>query len=147
VQEKESIMTSKSEQHPPGVFTEYGKDWNAESCGTSVCGTAQETGGITEKVKEAAGYVGEKAEQATHAVGAGMEKLGSAMQPQGGEGVLGGAREAVGTKLEGAGQYLEEQGLKGIGSDLTNLIRQHPVPALLIGAGVGFLLAKLAARR
>ena len=146
-------MTSKSQEHPPGVFTEYGKDWQGagESCGTSVCGSSTEPASVmsqaTEKVKEAAGFVGDKAEQATHAVGAGMEKLGSAIQPQGGEGVLGGAREAVGSKLEGAGQYLEQQGLKGIGSDLTNLIRQNPVPALLIGAGIGFLLAKLSARR
>jgi len=145
-------MQSKSEQHQPGVFTEYGKDWQGagESCGTSVCGTSQETAGVvtkaTEKVKEAAGFVGEKAEQATHAVGAGMESLGNAIHGQGGEGVLCGAREAVGTKLEGAGHYLEEQGLKGIGSDITNMIRQHPVPALLIGAGLGFLLAKMARR-
>jgi len=144
-------MTGKSEQHPPGVFTEHGKDWNAESCGTSVCGTSHEAGGIvsqaTEKVKEAAGFVGDKVEQATHAVGAGVGKFGSAISPEGHEGVLCGAREAVGSKLEGAGHYLEEHGLKGVGSDVTNLIRQHPVPALLIGAGVGFLLAKLAARR
>lgn len=146
-------MTSKSQEYPPGVFNEYGKDLQgaAESCGTSVCGSSTESAGMvsqaTEKVKDAAGYVGDKAEQATHAVGAGMEKLGNAIQPQGGEGMLSGAREAVGTKLEGAGQYLEEQGLKGIGTDLTSLIRQNPVPALLIGAGIGFLLAKLSARR
>jgi len=145
-------MASKSEQHQPGVFTEYGKDW--QGAGTSVCGTSHETAEgaagmvttATEKVKDAAGFVGEKAEQATHAVGAGMESLGSAIHGQGGEGMLCGAREAVGTKLEGAGHYLEEQGLKGIGSDITNIIRQHPVPALLVGAGLGFLLARMARR-
>lgn len=149
-------MKSKSEQHQPGVFTEYGKNWegSGETCGTGMgekmSQSDEAASGVvstaTEKVKEAAGYVGEKAEQATHAMGAGMESLGHAIHGQGGEGVLCGAREAVGTKLEGAGQYLEQQGLKGIGSDITNLIRQHPVPALLIGVGLGFLFAKMARR-
>ena len=32
--------------------------------------------------------------------------------------------------------------LREIGDDLTNLIRRNPIPALLLGVGVGFLLAR-----
>ena len=112
-------------QHQPGVFTEYGKDWEhgTESCSTSTQEAMQEApekaGSVvskaTEKVKEAASFVGEKAEQATHAVGAGMESLGHKLHGEKpAEGMLYGAKEAVAEKLEGAGHYLEEQGLKGI---------------------------------
>jgi len=146
-------------QHQPGVFTEYGKDgWEnrGESCGTN-CSTgmdqgAEQTGGMiskaAEKVKGAASFIGDKAAQATHAAGAGLESMGTALHGENPpHNMFGNAKEAVAEKLEGAGHYLEEQGLAGMGRDVTGLIRQHPVPALLIGVGLGFLLSRLATRR
>jgi hypothetical protein len=44
--------------------------------------------------------------------------------------------------LERGGRYLEEEGLRGIGQDLTNVIRRNPIPALLLGIGIGFLIAR-----
>src|SRR5262245_61317863 len=142
-------------QHQPGIFTEYGKDWEqgAECCsaGLQQNQATDSSGSViskaAESVKDAASYVGEKAEQATHAVGAGMESLGNAMHSEKpDQGMFCTAKEAVAEKLEGAGQYLGEQGLKGMAEDVTNLIRKNPVPALLIGVGVGFLLARMARR-
>jgi hypothetical protein len=49
--------------------------------------------------------------------------------------------------LESSGRYLEEQGLSGIGEDLTNLIRRNPLPAILLGIGLGFLLARATTSR
>jgi hypothetical protein len=100
-----------------------------------------------EETNGAASFVEEKAEQATHAVGAGMESLGETIRehkPQ--AGVLSDAGEAVAKKLVAGGHYLEEHGLKGIGEDVTNMIRRNPVPALLIGVGVGFLIARMMRR-
>jgi hypothetical protein len=57
-------------------------------------------------------------------------------------GVMGTASSAVANTLESGGRYLEEEGLRGIGEDLTNLIRRNPIPALLVGIGVGYLLAR-----
>jgi len=102
---------------------------------------------VADKTKQAATYVGEKAERATEAVGAGMESLGGAIrehEPK--QGMLHNAGEAVADKLEGGGRYLEEHGLKGIGADITSMIRKHPIPALLVGVGVGVLLARLMRR-
>jgi hypothetical protein len=99
------------------------------------------------KTQGAASFLEEKAEQAAEAVGAGMESLGQSIRehkPEGG--VLGNAGEAVAKNLEAGGHYLEEKGLKGIGEDITNMIRRNPVPALLIGVGVGFLLARMMRR-
>lgn len=88
--------------------------------------------------------IGGKAEYAAVAVGAGMESLGETIRehsPK--EGILGNASYAVSDRLESGGHYLEEKGLKGIGEDVTNMIRSNPVPALLVGIGLGFLLAKI----
>jgi len=88
--------------------------------------------------------LGGKVNQAVEAVGAGMENLGHtirAHQPT--QGVIANVGTAVANKLETGGRYLEQKGFEGIGHDVTKLIRNNPVPALLIGAGVGFLLARL----
>ena len=39
--------------------------------------------------------------------------------------------------------HLEEQGLSGMAEDLTGLIRRNPIPAMLIGIGLGYLLARM----
>ena len=52
----------------------------------------------------------------------------------------------IGNKVEQtyeAGRdYVTERGLGGMGEDLTDLIRKNPLPAVLIGLGIGFLLAR-----
>jgi hypothetical protein len=81
---------------------------------------------------------------ATEAVGACMESFGESVSKHSPtHGMLGNAGHAVGEKFETGGRYLEEKGLKGIGDDVTNLIRNNPVPSLLVGMGVGFLIAKI----
>lgn len=101
----------------------------ADSC----CEQATESQSATD-------FLGEKAEQAVEAIGAGMESVGKAIRDHAPDhGVLGNAGRAVGGKLEAGGHYVEEQGLKGIGDDLTTAIRKNPVPALCVGFGIGFL--------
>lgn len=118
--------------------------------GAGLVGEARDftaTSRAKDKVKEAASFVGHKAEQATEAVGAGMESLGSSIREHTPDsGMLGKAGDAVADKLEGAGQYLETQGLQGLARDATDLIRKNPIPALLVGVGIGFLLARLMRR-
>ena len=98
----------------------------------------------SEKNQEAVTFLGEKAEQATEAVGAGMESLGGVIREHiPSRGMISNTGEAVAEKLESGGRYLEEQGLQGIAEDLTNLIRRNPIPTLLIGIGVGFALARM----
>jgi len=110
----------------------------------SECGHSSD---VTEQAKRAAAYVGDKANRATEAVGAGMESLGGVIrQHEPASGMLHNAGEAVADKLEGSGRYLEQHGLQGIGEDVTNLIRRYPMPALLVGVGVGLLLAGMARR-
>jgi hypothetical protein len=96
------------------------------------------------EAKSIAAQIAEKAEATTEAVGACMETVGETLcahSPS--QGVLGGAGHTLGEKFESGGRYLEEKGLKGIGDDVSNLIRSNPIPALLVGIGLGCLLAKL----
>jgi phage-related protein len=97
---------------------------------------------------DVASNIGHKAEDATSAVGGGMKSLAGQVREHGPrEGVFGSATSAVADTLEKGGRYLQEEGLRGIGEDLTNLIRRNPIPALLVGIGVGFLLARATTSR
>jgi hypothetical protein len=95
-----------------------------------------------------ASAIGEKADSATSAVGSGMKSLGETIREKGPHsGILGSATSTVAGALESSGGYLKEHGLSGIGEDLTNLIRRNPLPALLLGIGVGYLIARATSSR
>jgi hypothetical protein len=104
----------------------------------------QAAGTVADKAKDVASTVGQKAENATEAVGSGMQSLAGTIRDKGPQGgVLGGATSGVARALDASGRYLEEQGLSGMAEDVTNMIRRNPIPAVLIGVGLGFLLARL----
>jgi len=145
--------TMANTRHKGSGFAEA--DDAARTVGSQIRETAESFGEkaesaastATEKAKGAASYVSDKAGQATEAVGCGMESLGGAIRehtPH--SGMLGNASECVASKLESAGQYLEQEGLQGLGQDVTNLIRRNPIPALLVGVGLGFLMARMGRR-
>ena len=86
---------------------------------------------------------GRKADSAVHSAGSGMQSFADTVRDRGPQaGMLGSASSAVADTLDSAGEYLESHGLSGIAEDVTNLVRRNPIPALLIGIGVGFLLAR-----
>jgi len=126
---------------------------------------AQAASGAAESIRNAAGYVANqakdvassasknaanagsyldgKAEEATSALGGGLKAAGEAIRQNAPhDGRLGQASSAVAQTLSDTGSYLEREGLQGIGNDLTNLIKKNPIPALLIGIGLGFLVAR-----
>jgi len=113
----------------------------AESAGGRIKEIASNVG---QAVSKAASTVGEKADDAAASVGSGMHSLGEKVRQKGPEkGVLGTVTGKVADALEGTGHYLEEKKLSGMADDVTNLIRKNPIPALLIGIGVGFLLSRM----
>jgi hypothetical protein len=133
-------------QHDKGQFTHNVESMTeqAKSAATGVMEGARDVASTAaKKAGDAASYVGEKAEDATSAVGSGMKSLAGQIRQHGPrEGMLGSAGAAVAETLESSGRYLEESGLSGVGEDLTNMIRRNPVPALLVGIGLGFLIAR-----
>jgi hypothetical protein len=102
---------------------------------------------VFDKAKGAASQLGHKAEDATHAVGDGMQSLAGTMRdrlPQ--SGPIGAATGTLESGLESAGKYLQQEGLQGMADDVTKLIRSHPLPAMLLGVGLGFILARITTR-
>jgi hypothetical protein len=111
--------------------------------------TAPETmaSSAAQQVENAAHYVGQRAEDATSAVGSQMRNLGSSIREHAPDrGVFGKTSAALAESLEGGGRYLEQHGLHGIGKDLTTLIQRNPIPAVLVGCGLGFMLARATRR-
>jgi hypothetical protein len=43
---------------------------------------------------------------------------------------------------EAGRDYVTHRGLRGMGEDVTDIIRRNPVPAVLVGLGIGFLIAR-----
>jgi ElaB/YqjD/DUF883 family membrane-anchored ribosome-binding protein len=116
----------------------------AENVGDRAKSMASEA---ADKAKSAAGYVQEKADEGVAYTGQGVESLGHTVRERGPQsGMLGKANAAVASTLEQTGEYLHEKGVSGMAGDLTNMIKKHPIPSILIGVGVGFLLARLTSR-
>jgi hypothetical protein len=93
--------------------------------------------------QEAATHAGQRADEATASVGHGIRSFAGALReklPH--EGMLGSASSTVADTLDRSGRYLEEEGLRGLASDVTDLVRRYPIPALLIGLGIGYLIAR-----
>ena len=62
------------------------------------------------------------------------------------EGAIATAATAVAGGLESASSYLHEKEFAEMATDLTALIRRYPVQSLLIGVGLGYVLARLTKR-
>jgi len=91
----------------------------------------------------AAHTVGQKAEDATAAVGSGIQTLADKVRDQGPhQGMLGSATRTVADSLDDAGKYIEDKNLSGMMDDVTGLIKRNPLPAVLVGIGIGFLIGR-----
>jgi len=62
-------------------------------------------------------------------------------------GMLGSAGRGVADAIDRAGQYVEDKNLSGMMDDMTNLVKRNPIPALLLGLGVGFLVGRVLSSR
>jgi len=130
-----------------GDLMDKGKDAAAGAMDKAkdMAGTAKDMASTAvDKARDMASGMGRKAEDATHAAGRGMESLAGTVRdslPQ--EGMFGSVASSVAGGLESSGKYLEQEGLQGIADDVTNMIRRNPIPALVLGIGLGFLLARL----
>jgi len=96
-----------------------------------------------QKVQNVARTAEHKAEDATAALGGSLKTAAAQVREHTpNEGMLGMASEAVAGSLERGGAYLQEKNLSGMGEDLTQMIKRNPIPAVLVGVGLGFLLGR-----
>jgi hypothetical protein len=104
--------------------------------------SAQEwAGNVANKAQETASAAVDKTNDGIAAVGQQMNALGGSVREAAPHnGAIGAAATAVANELQAGGHYLEGHGLAAIGKDLTDVVRRHPIPLLLIGFGIGCLL-------
>jgi ElaB/YqjD/DUF883 family membrane-anchored ribosome-binding protein len=96
-----------------------------------------------QKAQDMAHTAGQKAEDATASFGKTLETAADKVRENTpNDGVFGRASEAVASTLEQSGRYLEEKNLTGMANDMTEMIRRNPIPAVLIGVGLGFLIGR-----
>lgn len=99
-------------------------------------------------VQNANEYLGRKSAEATSAVAGGFRSAGGALRnhlPQ--DGPIGQASAAVAQRLQDAGDYIEAEGFQGIEEDIAELIRRNPITSLMVGIGLGYLVARSLSRR
>ena len=92
---------------------------------------------------QAACDAGKKADELTVRAGAGIKDLADRMSksvPH--DGVLGAASQAVAKSIKHGGEYLEGAKLSGVSEDIAHLVRQNPIPAILIAVGLGWFLGR-----
>jgi len=114
----------------------------AQAASNASEGIRTAAGYVADQAREFAGTASKKAEDATTAIGGSLKSAGDAIRQSGPQdGRMGQASSAVAQTLANTGEYLQREGLQGIEHDVTNLIKRNPIPALLIGIGLGFLIA------
>jgi hypothetical protein len=113
-----------------------------ENVASDLSNKAQDwAGNVAAKAQETASAAVGKADDGIAAVGHQMNALGDKVREAGPHnGTLGSATAAVADELQAGGHYLEGHGLEAIGKDLTDVVRRHPVPSLLVGFGLGCLI-------
>jgi hypothetical protein len=100
-----------------------------------------------DKVKQTASNFGEtagkKAAEVSSTVAGSMRNLGEKIRENmPSEGYLGQASKTVADGLECGGKYLAQEGLSGLADDIGSAIKRNPLPAVLVGLGLGFLIGR-----
>jgi hypothetical protein len=121
----------------------------AKNAASNLAGQARDAASAAgNRLSDAASYAGDRAEDATSSVGGSMKSLASQVRQNAPhEGMLGSAAGYAASALDRTGSYLQDQGISGMAEDFTGLIRRNPIPALLIGVAVGFLIARATTSR
>ena len=142
VQEKYGYARDQAQQEVERRLKEYSDTMG----GRSGSGTPDADGAVasmTAKAQELGATAASKASEAATAVGEQMGSLAGVIRdnaPR--EGAIATAATAVAGGLESASSYLQEKEYENIVTDLTALVRRYPVQSLLVGVGLGYLLAR-----
>jgi len=125
---------------------EVGEDalGKVKEAGTQALGKAKEAvHSVGEMATETAATVGRKADDMTAAAGHGIAGFGETIaQKAPHEGLAGKASQAVADTIKEGGRYIEEHKLSGMAHDVEQVVKNHPIPALLIVFGIGYCLGR-----
>jgi hypothetical protein len=136
--------TPKVKEEQPSHPSATGIADKAKDAASTVSGKVKDAASsVAHSAQDMASGAAQKTQDAVSSVGSGLTSLAGTIRDKGPhDGMLGTASSRVADTLERGGHYLQDEGLSGMAEDLTELIRRNPIPALLIGVGLGFLLAR-----
>lgn len=108
---------------------------------------------VRDKAQEGVEQVRQRAQEASHEAAARVdsamsttgEKLSDAarkLRENAPSGQAGEVAQGAARALERSGDYLRNNDIAGVRSDLESLVREHPIQALAIGFGVGYMVAR-----
>jgi uncharacterized protein YjbJ (UPF0337 family) len=128
VQEKYGYAREKAQQEVERRLKEYGDKTSGPNSSERRDTAAAGDGGLATAPNE--GPIA----TAVAAVAGGVESA---------QGALSTAATAVAGGVESASSYLQEKKFEEMATDLTAVIRTYPVQSLLVGIGLGYILARL----
>jgi methyl-accepting chemotaxis protein len=98
---------------------------------------------VRDKAQQVGSQVADKADAATTTVGDKMTDVAQTIRQKAPvSGPMADAADTAADTLQRAGTYLQQQDLNDMRADLEGIIRRHPIESLLIGLGIGYLLAR-----
>jgi len=142
VQERYGYVREQAQHEVERRMQEYGDKMDSRS-GNGIPEAAGAVASMTAKAQELGATAASKASEAATAVGEQMGSLASAIRDHAPhDGAIATAATAVAGGLESASSYLHEKDYANLATDLTALVRRYPVQSLLVGVGLGYVLAR-----
>jgi hypothetical protein len=96
---------------------------------------------VKDKASELGSTVADRANSAVNTVGERISDVAGALRDKAPSSLAPYADRAADT-LERAGSYLQHSDFGDFFDDVSGIIRRHPVPAMLTGVALGFILAR-----
>ena len=107
-------------------------------------------GEIVDDARAKAAEVGDaaasKVDSAMTATGEQMSTLAQTVREKAPEGKAGEVASKAADALDRGGEYLQTADLQMVRGDLERVIREHPIESLLVGIGIGYLVARATRR-
>jgi len=101
---------------------------------------------IVDEARAKAAEVGDaaanKVDSAMTATGEQMSTLAQTVREKAPEGKAGEVASKAADALDRGGEYLQTADLQMVRGDLERVIREHPIESLLVGVGIGYLVAR-----
>ena len=98
------------------------------------------------KAAEVGDAAASKVDSAMTATGEQMSTLAQTVREKAPEGKAGEVAAKAADALDRGGEYLQAADLQTVRTDLERVIREHPIESLLVGVGIGYLVARATRR-
>jgi hypothetical protein len=142
----ETRQGDSHESQGAGSFGQQAKDVAAavaQQTRSAVNTAAEKSQEAFDSARQSVATMQERAREAVAGVPGQMRHLAGEIRERGPQqGTLGNAAHTVASTLDSSATYLEEHDVRAMAEDLAAVIRKNPIPAVLAGIGVGFLLGR-----